>query len=98
MLYPFGAVNDPRRRTAAAAGGCMLARREALEAAGGLAAIRSNIIDDVSLARRMKSAWPIWLGLSSFGRSLLRPGAETLTEIRRMVARSACASWIILHF
>ena len=89
MLYPFGAVNDPARKTAAAAGGCMLARREALDAAGGLATIRSNIIDDVSLARRMKLQGPIGLGLS--GRAVsLRP-YENLTEIRRMVARSAFA-------
>ncbi len=89
MLYPFGAVNDPRRRTAAAAGGCMLVRREVLEEVGGLAAIRRNIIDDVSLARLMKTRGPIWLGLS--GRAVsLRP-YENLTEIRRMVARSAFA-------
>ena len=32
MLYPFAWVNDPRRATAAAAGGCMLVRRDALRA------------------------------------------------------------------
>ena len=30
MLFPFAAVNDPARPIAAAAGGCMLARRSAL--------------------------------------------------------------------
>lgn len=35
-LYPFRAVGDPRRRTAAAAGGCMLVRRRALADAGGI--------------------------------------------------------------
>ena len=30
MLYPFAWANNPRRSTAAAAGGCMLVRREAL--------------------------------------------------------------------
>jgi hopene-associated glycosyltransferase HpnB len=89
MLYPFGAVNDPRRRTAAAAGGCMLARRDALVAAGGIEAISRNIIDDVSLARRMKQVGPIWLGLSNRAVSL-RP-YEHLSAIRRMVARSAYA-------
>ena len=34
MLYPFAWANDPRRATAAAAGGCMLVRREALRAGG----------------------------------------------------------------
>ena len=32
MLYPFAWANDPRRATAAAAGGCMLVRRDALDA------------------------------------------------------------------
>ena len=35
MLYPFAWVNDPRRETAAAAGGCMLVRREALAPPAG---------------------------------------------------------------
>ena len=89
MLYPFGAVNNPRRKTAAAAGGCMLARRETLAAVGGIEAIRRNIIDDVSLGRLMKAQGPVWLGLSNRAVSL-RP-YETLTDIRRMVARSAFA-------
>jgi hopene-associated glycosyltransferase HpnB len=89
MLYPFGTVNDPRRKLAAAAGGCMLARADALEAVGGIEAIRRNIIDDVSLARLMKTAGPVWLGLSNRAVSL-RP-YENLREIRRMVARSAFA-------
>ena len=35
QLYPFRRVGQPRARTAAAAGGCMLVRRTALAAAGG---------------------------------------------------------------
>ncbi len=89
MLYPFAAVNDPRSKIAAAAGGCMLARRTALEAAGGIAAIRHNIIDDCALARAMKRQGPIWLGLTDRAISI-RP-YEHLTDIRRMVARSAYA-------
>jgi hopene-associated glycosyltransferase HpnB len=89
MLYPFGAVNNPARRIAAAAGGCMLARREALEAAGGIAAIRGSIIDDCALARVMKKEGPIWLGLTNRATSL-RP-YEHIGDIRRMVARSAYA-------
>ena len=89
MLFPFAWVNDPRRATAAAAGGCMLARREALEAAGGLAAIRGEIIDDCALGRLMKRQGPIWLGLTKRCQSL-RPYAR-FAEIARMVARSAYA-------
>ncbi len=59
MLYPFAWVNDPRRATAAAAGGCMLVRREALQAAGGMAAIRGALIDDCALAKLLKAQGPI---------------------------------------
>jgi len=89
MLYPFAWVNDPRRRTAAAAGGCMLVRREALEAAGGVDAIRAEIIDDCALAARLKARGPIWLGLTDRAASL-RPYAG-VGEIGRMVSRSAYA-------
>jgi hopene-associated glycosyltransferase HpnB len=89
MLFPFGAVNDPKSKVAAAAGGCMLARRTALAAAGGIEAIRQNIIDDCALARAMKKQGPIWLGLTDRAVSL-RPYPH-LVDIRTMVARSAFA-------
>ncbi len=87
MLYPFAWVNDPKRRMAAAAGGCMLVRREALEASGGIEAIRTALIDDCALARQLKKHGPIWLGLSERVRSLR--GYPSLGEARRMVARTA---------
>ncbi len=89
MLYPFAWVADRNRTVAAAAGGCMLARREALERIGGMASIRSEIIDDCALARHMKAQGPIRLGLTRRARSL-RP-YEGLREIGRMVSRSAYA-------
>ena len=89
MLYPFAWVNNPRRKTAAAAGGCMLVKREALERAGGVAAIRSALIDDCALGALMKRQGPIWLGLTERACSL-RPYAG-LGEIGRMVSRSAYA-------
>ncbi len=89
MLYPFGVVNDPKRALAAAAGGCMLARRSALEAAGGVAAIRSALIDDCALGALLKRQGPIWLGLTERARSL-RP-YRTVAEIGRMISRSAYA-------
>jgi len=93
MLYPFAWVNQPARVVAAAAGGCMLLRREALLAAGGIESIRGELIDDCALARRMKPKGPIRLMLTERVRSL-RPYAG-VGEIRRMVARSAYAQ---LHF
>jgi hopene-associated glycosyltransferase HpnB len=89
MLYPFAWANDPRRSTAAAAGGVMLVRRAALEAAGGVAAIRGRIIDDCALAGALKRQGPIWLGLTQRSRSL-RP-YPSLAAIGRMIARSAYA-------
>jgi hopene-associated glycosyltransferase HpnB len=89
MLYPFAWVNDPKRKTAAAAGGCMLAKRAALEKAGHIDAIRHEIIDDCALARRMKAQGPIWLGLTD--RAVSLRAYPKFGDIRRMVARSAYA-------
>ncbi|MBV9568306.1 MAG: glycosyltransferase [Hyphomicrobiales bacterium] len=88
-LYPFAWVNDARRATAAAAGGCMLVRRDALALAGGLEALRGALIDDCALGALMKRQGPIWLGLSEQARSLRRYPA--LADIRWMVAHSAFA-------
>ena len=89
MLYPFAWVNDVRRSAAAAAGGCMLARRGALAAAGGLEALRGALIDDCALAAVMKRQGPIWLGLTESVRSLR--AYPDFAAMRRMVARSAFA-------
>ena len=89
MLYPFAWVAQGKRRLAAAAGGCLLVRREALERAGGIASIRSEIIDDCALARHLKAQGPIWLGLTRRARSLRPYGS--LGEIGRMISRSAYA-------
>jgi hopene-associated glycosyltransferase HpnB len=88
MVYPFARVNRPGR-TAAAAGGCMLVRRETLAEAGGIAAIRRALIDDCALGVLMKARGPIWLGLTERAQSL-RP-YRTVGEIGRMVSRSAYA-------
>jgi hopene-associated glycosyltransferase HpnB len=89
MLYPFRLVNRPGARVAAAAGGCMLVRRQALEAAGGLDRIRGARIDDVALGRLLKrsAAGRCWLGLTTAVRSR-RPYPE-LSGLWDMVARSA---------
>jgi Glycosyl transferase family 21/Glycosyl transferase family 2 len=89
MLYPFAWVNDPRRATAAAAGGCMLVKREALHAAGGLEAVRGALIDDCALGALMKRQGPIWLGLTESVDSLR--AYPSFADFRGMVARSAFA-------
>jgi len=89
MLYPFAWVNDPRRATAGAAGGCMLVKREALQAAGGLASIRGALIDDCALANLLKTRGPIALALTDNAHSLR--AYPSIGDIRRMVARTAYA-------
>jgi hopene-associated glycosyltransferase HpnB len=93
MLYPFAWANNPRKSTAAAAGGCMLVRRAALNDAGGMAAIRNALIDDCALAKILKARGPIWIGLTDRVRSIRAyPSVE---DIRRMVSRTAYAQ---LHY
>jgi hopene-associated glycosyltransferase HpnB len=89
MLYPFAYVKRADRATAAAAGGCMLVRRSALAAAGGLQSIRSALIDDCALARKLKQVGPIWLGLSERVTSIR--AYPNLADIQRMIARTAYA-------
>lgn len=90
QLYPFRWVNRPGARTAAAAGGCVLLRREAAERAGVPDAIRHAVIDDVTLARAVKrSGGRIWLGLADRVDSV-RPYSRP-AELWRMVSRSAYA-------
>jgi hypothetical protein len=67
----------------------MLVRREALLAAGGIAAIRDELIDDCALARTLKRIGPIWLGLTQRAHSI-RP-YPTMSDIGRMITRSAYA-------
>ncbi len=88
MLYPFPAVNDPRSKTAGAAGGCVLLRQDALERIGGIGAIRGDLIDDCALAAAVKrSGGPIWLGLADGTRS--RRASPGLKDLWHMVARTA---------
>lgn len=89
MLYPFSSVNRPQSPVAAAAGGCMLVRADALREAGGIEVIRGALIDDCSLAKVLKAQGPIWLGLTERVHSI-RP-YPALGDIRRMVVRSAYA-------
>jgi len=90
QLYPFQRVNKPGARTAAAAGGCMLVRRDALEASGGLERIRGARIDDVALGRLLKSPPdPVrcWLGFTASVVS--RRPYPSLDGLWDMIARSA---------
>jgi hopene-associated glycosyltransferase HpnB len=87
MLYPFGRVNDPRSGVAAAAGGTVLIRREALERIGGIDAIRNALIDDVTLAKAVKKIGSVYLGHSRLATSI-RP-YPFFGDIWRMISRTA---------
>jgi hopene-associated glycosyltransferase HpnB len=87
LLFPFAKVNDPGDRTAAAAGGTVLIRAAALRAAGGLQAMKTALIDDVTLAALVKRAGRIWLGHSALAASI-RPYPQA-ADVWRMVARTA---------
>jgi hopene-associated glycosyltransferase HpnB len=88
-LYPPRWVADPTRRTVAAAGGCMLIRRDALERIGGIDSIRHEIIDDCALARRVKTVGGVWLGMASDTHSLRE--YRSWRPIWDMIARCAFA-------
>ncbi len=88
MLYPFNWINR-RGPVSGAAGGCVLVERAALEAAGGIAAMRGALIDDCTLGALIKRQGPIWLGLTDRSRSI-RPYASA-GEIAAMISRSAYA-------
>ena len=88
MLYPPAWVARTGSRTAAAAGGCMLVRPPALRRAGGLAAVRAQLIDDCALARAVKAAGgTLWLGLTRSACSLR--SYHSYREIGAMISRSA---------
>jgi len=89
LLYPFARVNRPGSATAAAAGGCMLVRREVLAKAGGIAAIQDALIDDCALGALMKREGPIWLGLTDRSTSIRR--YDSWGSVADMIARSAYA-------
>jgi hopene-associated glycosyltransferase HpnB len=88
LLYPFHLANTPTSRVAAAAGGCILIETRVLEEIGGFHALRGALIDDCTLARRVKSSGHrSWIGLTRSARSLRR--YADLASIWNMVARTA---------
>jgi hopene-associated glycosyltransferase HpnB len=91
-LYPFAWVNDPAQGTAAAAGGCVLLDRRAIERIGGFQGLHDALIDDCTLAALIKQkgrdgGGRLWLGLTTAAESL-RP-YHGLQGIWQMVTRSA---------
>jgi hopene-associated glycosyltransferase HpnB len=86
LLYPMPRANSGRRP--AAAGGCILLRRDALERAGGFRAVRGEVIDDLGLARRVAAGGRIRLAVSRRTVVSVREH-PTVRSIWAMVARTA---------
>ena len=89
MLYPFSWVARQDRSTAAAAGGCILARWRALRDAGGIDAVRGALIDDCAVGGLLKRQGPVWLGFSRDVRSVR--ASDHFAEVGQMISRSAYA-------
>ncbi len=88
LIYPFRLSNSSFRHVAAAAGGCVLVDTAALRKVGAFACLRGALIDDCTLARRIKDGdHRLWTGMSR-GVVSLRPYGD-LKSIHDMVARSA---------
>ncbi len=93
LLYPFHLSNASSNKifskyVAAAAGGCILIRRNALEQIDGFNSLKDSLIDDCSLARKIKTdGGRIWIGLTHSAVSHRQ--YDTLQTIWNMVARTA---------
>jgi len=92
-LYPFAWSNDPKKRwMAAAAGGVMLTRADALAELELPGSIRGALIDDCTLARRIKqSGRRIWIGLAEPREAVSLRDNRGFASIWSMVARTAYA-------
>jgi hopene-associated glycosyltransferase HpnB len=87
-LYPPSWIASAKGKTAGAAGGCVLLKREALDRMGGLAAIRGEVIDDCTMALAVKrTGGGLWMGLTRKSVSLRT--YATFTEIKDLIARTA---------
>ena len=88
QIYPFAWVNRDDRPFAAAAGGCVLVRREYLDKTGAFESWKNALIDDCELASRVRAAGGrIWLGLSHGVESLRRhPDLASILETVRRTA------------
>ncbi len=94
MLYPFSLANRPASKVAAAAGGCILVKTECLHKINAMTSIKDALIDDCTLAKKIKSAgYKTWIGLTHG--VISQRSYITLHEIWDMVARTAYSQ---LHY
>ena len=100
LLYPLRWVNDPRKKTAASAGGCVLLSSQALIRIGGFQALRDQLIDDVTLGQLVKGVGlTIRLCLSRTDVKSLRiydTGDSIWSMVRRTAFTELKYSWLRL--
>lgn len=61
--FSYEDVNDPKKEAAAANGQFLMMRRNVYEAVGGHASVGGEVLEDLALAKRVKSAgYRIWFG------------------------------------
>ncbi|HET7635660.1 MAG TPA: glycosyltransferase [Burkholderiales bacterium] len=89
LMYPFRLASDPMvPQIAAAAGGCIMLETAVLDRIGGFVALRGALIDDCTLAARVKQLkCKTWIGLTHSVTSIRR--YRDFSDIANMVARSA---------
>jgi hopene-associated glycosyltransferase HpnB len=88
LLYPFRLSNSDFPGVAAAAGGCILMETRVLDELGGFSSLRGALIDDCTLARRVKGlGYRIWTGLTRSVKGTR--GYAGLWPIWHMVERTA---------
>ncbi len=91
-LYPFRWVNNPTNTTAAAAGGCILIRRAALDRIGGMQAVRMALIDDCTLAGVVKSSSRGAEGAEGAGAALEAEGDALIQKPKSKIQNSLAPS------
>jgi len=88
LLYPFALSNAGSRFVKASAGGCVLIDANALDRIGGFSALANAIIDDCTLASKVREdGGKTWVGVTHSACSLR--GYDSFQGISDMVARSA---------
>ncbi|MEM7026991.1 MAG: glycosyltransferase [Pseudomonadota bacterium] len=88
LLYPFHLANNEKSRFAAAAGGFILLETDVLDKLGGFESIKHALIDDCSLAGKIKKAGhKTWTGLTHSAVSTRN--YDQLQTIWQMVTRTA---------
>jgi len=86
-IYPFSKVNDPNNCLAAAAGGFILCKSEVFSKENLYDQIKDKVIDDCSIAKKIKERGNIWLGLTENIYS--KRSYTNLLDIWSMVSRTA---------